>query len=280
MRGFGGGRQGCRGGETPLGDRGGRIDGGFDEQGAHPLSRPLGRTALDLRRPDGRPSRASQIGDLDAELRKHLRLALPQGHEDVFVDRLWAWWYRVVVGLLQGTAATISALEVAQYISDLRDQFTAGNLPTFVDREDFDPSTEGTYSGRAFVEQLRWISFTNTLLQKAIVDYYRAFTQSARWIEDHLVGLNELDSVRGQLEGRMGTSLRVHDSSPREAMRRRIALPAKDKRCSDRSLSSRRFAYVIATTRASSLAASITNWRMMEGSAGTQSSRSGSSSFS
>jgi hypothetical protein len=143
---------------------------------------------------------ASQIGDLDAELRKHLHLALPHGHEDVFVDRLWAWWYRVVVGLLQRATATISALEVAQHISDLRDQFTPDNLPTLVDRDDFDPATEGTYSSRAFVEQLRWISFTNTLLQKAIVDYYRAFTQSARWIEDHLVGLNELDTFEDNLK--------------------------------------------------------------------------------
>jgi len=143
---------------------------------------------------------ASQIGDLDAELRKHLHLALPQGHEDVFVDRLWAWWYRVVVGLLQRARATISALEVAQHISDLRDQFTPDNLPTLVDRDDFDPATEGTYSSRAFVEQLRWISFTNTLLQKAIVDYYRAFTQGARWIEDHLVGLKELDTFEDNLK--------------------------------------------------------------------------------
>ena len=142
---------------------------------------------------------ASQIGDLDAELRRHLHFALPRGHEDVFVDRLWAWWYGVVVGLLQGTASTISALEVTQHISDLRDQFTADNLPTLVTREDFDPSTEEAYAGRAFLEQLRWISFTNTLLQKAIVDYYRAFTQSARWIEDHLIGLSELDAFEDNL---------------------------------------------------------------------------------
>jgi hypothetical protein len=142
---------------------------------------------------------ASQIGDLDGELRKLLHVALPKGHEDAFLDRLWAWWYRVVVGLLQRAATTISALEVIQHISDVRDEFTADNLPTLVDREDFDPATEGTYSDRVFVEQLRWISFNNTLLQKAIVDYYRAYTQSAKWIEDHLVGINELDDFEDNL---------------------------------------------------------------------------------
>jgi len=139
------------------------------------------------------------IDDLDVELRKLLHHALPHGHEDVFIERLWAWWYRIVVGLLQGQARTISALDVTRKISDLRDQFAADNLPTLVERDDFDPATEETYSSRVFVEQLRWISLSNTLLQKAIVDYYRAYTQSAKWIEDHLVGLNELDAFEDNL---------------------------------------------------------------------------------
>lgn len=143
---------------------------------------------------------ASQIDDLDAELRKLLRVGLPYGQEDLFMDRLWAWWYRIVVGLLQRWKATISTLEVTQQISDLRDQFASGNLPTLVNVDDFDSTTEGMYSGRTFVEQLRWISFSSNLLQKAIVDYYRAYTQSARWVENHLVGLNELDAFEDNLK--------------------------------------------------------------------------------
>jgi hypothetical protein len=142
---------------------------------------------------------ADQIQDLDRELRKRLHLVLPHGREDVFIERLWAWWYRVVVGLLRRHAATISALDVTEKISDLRDQFAADNLPTLVDREDFDPATKGEYSSRVFMHQLQWISLTNPLLQKAIVDYYRAYTQSARWVEDHLVGLNELDAFEDNL---------------------------------------------------------------------------------
>jgi hypothetical protein len=142
---------------------------------------------------------AFEIDNLGGELRKLLHLALPHGHEEVFLDRLWAWWYRVVVTLLKRQSTTISALEVTQYVSDLRDTFTADNLPTLVDIDDFDPASEVSYSGRVFVEQLRWISLSAPLLQKAIVDYYRAYTQSSRWIEDHLVGLNELDSYEANL---------------------------------------------------------------------------------
>jgi hypothetical protein len=142
---------------------------------------------------------ANQIQNLDGELRKELHLVLPHGHEDVFMGLLWAWWYQIAVGLLRRDATTISALDVKDKISDLRDQFTADNLPTLVAPGDFDPATEGEYTTRVFVQQLNWISHTNPLLQKAIVDYFRAYTQSAKWVEDHLVGLDELNAFEDNL---------------------------------------------------------------------------------
>jgi ABC-3C protein len=142
---------------------------------------------------------ANQIQDLDGDLRKELHLVLPHGHEDVFMGLLWAWWYQIAVGLLRRDATTISALDIKEKISDLRDQFAVDNLPTLVGPGDFDPATEGEYTTRVFVQQLHWISLTNSLLQKAIVDYFRAYTQSARWVEDHLVGLEELDSFEDKL---------------------------------------------------------------------------------
>jgi hypothetical protein len=143
---------------------------------------------------------SAQIQDLDDQLRAELRLVLPPNNEDLYMDRLWAWWYRVAVSLLRREAATISGLEVAAKVADLRDQFSTATLPTLVGRDDFDPETEQEYSGRVFVEQLRWISLNDVLLQKAVVDYYRAYTQSARWIENHLVGLTELDDFEANLK--------------------------------------------------------------------------------
>lgn len=139
------------------------------------------------------------IQDLDQEVRSALHLTLPMGHEDVYMDLLWAWWYRVAVSLLRRETPNVSALDVKARISDLRDQFALDNLPTLVTREDFDPSTEGEYASRVFVQQLHWITLTNPLLQKAIVDYYRAYTQSAKWVEDHLIGLDELDNFEANL---------------------------------------------------------------------------------
>jgi hypothetical protein len=141
------------------------------------------------------------VGDeLDVELRRALYFVLPQGNETIFVEQLWGWWHRVVVELLQRTRGTISALDLKAKIDDLRNSFAGDNLPTLVHREDIDFDVEQTYGDRQFVEQLRWIAFTAKLLQKAMIDYYRAYTQSARWLEDNLVALDDLARFEADLK--------------------------------------------------------------------------------
>jgi hypothetical protein len=133
------------------------------------------------------------IGDeLDARLRRALYLVLPKDHETTFVDQLWGWWHRIIVELLRKTRGKITALDVKAHVDQLRNAFAGDNLPTLVRVDDVDFDVEAIYGTRPFVEQLRWIAFTAVLLQKAMIDYYRAYTQSAKWVEDNLVGLDEL----------------------------------------------------------------------------------------
>jgi hypothetical protein len=146
---------------------------------------------------DGQPV----IGDdLDAELRRSLYYVLPKNHETTFVEQLWGWWHGVVVALLRRTRGTVRALDVKAKIDDLRNSFAGDNLPTLVQRDDIEFDVEQTYANRKFVEQLRWIAFTAKLLQKAMIDYYRAYTQSALWLEDNLVALDELDRFEADLK--------------------------------------------------------------------------------
>ncbi|MGO9957755.1 MAG: ABC-three component system protein [Solirubrobacteraceae bacterium] len=146
---------------------------------------------------DGQPV----IGeDLDAELRRLLYYVLPKDHETTFVEQLWGWWHGVVVALLRRTRGTVRALDVKAKIDDLRNSFAGDNLPTLVQRDDIDFDVEQTYANRNFVEQLRWIAFTAKLLQKAMIDYYRAYTQSALWLEDNLVALDELERFEADLK--------------------------------------------------------------------------------
>jgi hypothetical protein len=137
---------------------------------------------------------APTIGELDAEVRRELRWALPRGHEDTFMGLLWSWWFGKVIDMLQGHRRAVTGVDAAAVIDDLRDQFTLENLPTLVTAEDFDLKSEARYLDRGFVHQLHWVDTPFKLIQKAIVDYYRAYTQTARWIEDDLVGLDELEA--------------------------------------------------------------------------------------
>jgi hypothetical protein len=143
---------------------------------------------------------APTIGDaLDAELRRALYPVLPKDHEQTFIDQLWGWWHRLAVALLRRERGTVTALDVKAKVDELRNSFAGDNLPTLVRREDIDFDVEQTYANRPFVEQLRWIALTAKLLQKAMIDYYRAYTQSALWVEDNLVALDELQDFEADL---------------------------------------------------------------------------------
>ncbi len=135
------------------------------------------------------------ITDLDTEVRRELRHALPPPrHRDAFMRLLWSWWHGKVIDMLQGTRSGVNYLEVNAYLDDLKGQFAAPDmLPTTVTIAEFDRSTEPEYRDRTFVRQLHWVRVPNRVIQKAILDYYLAYAQSAQWLEDDLVMPDELD---------------------------------------------------------------------------------------
>ena len=55
------------------------------------------------------------------------------------------------------------------------------------------------YRERPFVAQLGWINWPPVNLQKAVVDYFRAYTQTARWVTEDLIGLDELQRFEDEL---------------------------------------------------------------------------------
>jgi hypothetical protein len=144
---------------------------------------------------------APEFDDLDAEVRRELRHALPRtGHQDAFMGLLWSWWHAKVIDMLQGKRRGVSYLEVSAYLDDLKGQFSSPDmLPTTVSAGEFDQSTAGGYLDRPFVHQLRWVGVVNRAIQSAIIDYYRAYAQSARWLEDDLIGNDELDKFELRL---------------------------------------------------------------------------------
>ncbi|WPP32273.1 ABC-three component system protein [Streptomyces sp. CL7] len=148
---------------------------------------------------DGVPS----IEDLDAAVRRKLLFSLPSGEgpQTALMRQLWAWWYEQAVAMLQKRITSVSVEQVHRQIEHLRDDYTTDRLPTLVSREDWEAAQEQgvSYAEACFVHQLRWVSVSQVQLDKAIMDYYRAFTQAVLWVDDDLVAIGELERYQENL---------------------------------------------------------------------------------
>jgi hypothetical protein len=145
---------------------------------------------------DGSPHLGSE---LEEAVKKALFFAMPPEHEESFLKQLWGWWNRQAVQILQRGRDSITAMEVRLQVQEIADGYKSDNLPTLIDRDDVNIDLEGTYGSHLFVEQLRWILHSSTMLQKAMVDYYRSYVQRGEWVDQGLIGIGELESFEDNL---------------------------------------------------------------------------------
>jgi hypothetical protein len=144
--------------------------------------------------------RSPHIEDVDSAARACLNWALPRGHESVFMSILWQWWDTQALALLQGRLDKVDVGAAKEMISYIRDQFTAETLPTMVGLSEVNETELARRHGDSvFVQQMNWIAFPPRNLQKAIVDYYRAYTQAVRWLDEDLIALAELERFEAEL---------------------------------------------------------------------------------
>lgn len=143
---------------------------------------------------------AAQIQDVDDLVRTELSLAAPRDHEELFLELVLEWWSRVSLDLLRGVRKSVSGIDVRVALSEIRDKFSADRLPTLVHLSDADESALATeYVDRVFVHQLRWVDVNTVNIRKAAVDYYRAVTQTTRWLDEVLIGASELEEFEDRL---------------------------------------------------------------------------------
>jgi hypothetical protein len=146
---------------------------------------------------DGSPP----VDDVDSAIRRALIWALPRGQEDTFLALVWRWWSAVALDMLRGRRGPVSVTEARIQIDDIRDTFGAESLPTLVELADVNEDEVVTVHGdRTFVHQMRWVRLGTQNLRRAIVDYYRAVTQTTDWLDRDLVGLAELERFEANLK--------------------------------------------------------------------------------
>ncbi len=129
------------------------------------------------------------VENVREKIADHLFYAADRKNLDGLVDRVEGWWFRRVISHLSGRdSLPILGMEVEAEVERIREQFQADNLTIdfyyALPPEGVSPQDDK----RQFVEQLRLIAVSVPRIGDAIRDYYRAYQQQARWLnEDQLV---------------------------------------------------------------------------------------------
>lgn len=127
-------------------------------------------------------------------------LGVRREHLDGLYERLDGWWFEKVIHHLSGKSRdTITRYEVYDKIVEITEQFHPDALP--IDFLDAEPPTSLDSEGdnRRFVHQLSIIMVKNRRIEKAIMDYYRAFEQRSRWVREDLLIGDELEKYEKKL---------------------------------------------------------------------------------
>lgn len=127
-------------------------------------------------------------------------LGVRREHLDGLYERLDGWWFEKVIYHLSGKSRdTITRYEVYDKIVEITEQFYSDALP--IDFLDAEPPTSLDSEGanRRFVHQLSIIMVKNRRIEKAIMDYYRAFEQRSRWVREDLLIGDELEKYEKKL---------------------------------------------------------------------------------
>ncbi|QDA59026.1 ABC-three component system protein [Hymenobacter jejuensis] len=107
---------------------------------------------------------------------------------DAAYQRLEGWWFgKIVRHLLADSKDGISQYALKEQIAEINELFRPGSLP--IDFEDYEltPKEEAEYPSRVFVQQLRAVNIAGMRLYNAVVDYYSAFAQRSRWVQETLI---------------------------------------------------------------------------------------------
>jgi hypothetical protein len=114
---------------------------------------------------------------------------------------VWRWWDEQALELLQGRRGAVDVGMAHAAIADLRDQFTRGMLPTLIELDDIDiGAVTAEFESSTFVQQMRWLAYPPRNLQRAVTDFYRAKTQTIRWLEEDLLVEKELRTLGDEIK--------------------------------------------------------------------------------
>lgn len=127
------------------------------------------------------------------------KIAVARKYRESLFERIEGWWFgKVISQLSEEDPKTISGFELIDKITSISEQFQPETLPIdYLDAipDNIDPENDK----RQFVLQVKLITLHNRTIEKAIIDYYRAFEQRSRWVRESLLIDNELERYEARL---------------------------------------------------------------------------------
>ncbi len=143
--------------------------------------------------------RSPDISDVSERIRDRIRAAVDRQHRGALYERLEGWWFGKVIEQLKATQpAPVAGFEVYDKLRAIAEQFAPDALP--IDYLEAKPDSVDPHSDdRMFVRQLRAIEVALPRIEKAILDYYRAYEQRSRWAREELLVGDEVESYERRL---------------------------------------------------------------------------------
>ena len=143
-----------------------------------------------------------KAGDLEGELRRLLFYVAPrqEAQYDLFKNALTGWWHAVALDILAGNRGPITALQVQVYVEGLRDSYTEASLPNSVwMTADEEAAALTDHRDSVFVQQLGWVEVHPVNVERAIIEFHRAVTQTTEWADSNLIEMAEFDRFKDSL---------------------------------------------------------------------------------
>lgn len=149
-------------------------------------------------------ARAAAIADVDDLVAAEFALVVRPEHMMLFLERLWGWWDGVCIKILHrgnGNVVFVQASQLLLRTHDLRDEFTEGVLPVDLSLAEIDQADIESHYSKVFVEQLKFINIHGHNLKRSIVNYQRAYNQTAKWLKDGDLVEEDLSAYEREIVG-------------------------------------------------------------------------------
>lgn len=134
------------------------------------------------------------LNEAQQKIKKHLCYSTVPDRIDALYQRLEGWFIGEVIFQLQELRTEITGKEVLDKILDIADSLKVDNLPAdFTVSIATDEDQLSPYRNKNFVKQLELIDINPRLINHAISDFHRAYSQKSQWLREGLI--NAMDEI-------------------------------------------------------------------------------------